>query len=903
MANEQSDTNSRVFAIRAAQWIGCTGAHKHEGKWMPCETHEELLRISGEAEPNKKTAFEDLHARYNTRKAKGKKKKRGWEKLNESRPLGFATLEGGGIVSAPINSTIYSGGIKSYIPGVSPRDNDPDVFTDIESARKRSRMLGCIGVRRLPSASGRTVWMPCTSNTDYARLAGTTFLGRRGQQENQRRMIRTIVRNEIRNESRNTRVRKKSLFEELTEHKGVLGRSIGRINSPGSLSRRLRRGVRSTGKIEGIQDPRLRRDVDGDGLIFDGTWREMPAPARSTASNFPSLRSSGEDVPVEPKKKWWKSKTDNSWLTPDKIKKGGKLKTSELLKFDRVRLRQNRDEQAEVLGVSREVIDAMYAKDASLDPQDADKLSLRALELHPALIWGEAWLEPDKEEKIKIRKTRTSRGKYGSLDGRQVRAAQRGPGELDDRDKKILEMRANGATLQEIADELKITKQRADQLYKRAIQRNTEADKKRDSLRSQGPRIARGDGMIQRDERGRPVRQADRRKETLESTIERLKEIGFSQEEINLLMTGDRNTPVDAETRDVDVANSMRLRSSGRMNSTVGLRSSGFSISQMEKTPPKEWPESSKKHMVNWANGRPSFNIPYSIAQKQLRDGDLSDRDWKTLLRFYKQWGPENNSGRRGLRSQGDTITNPDQYANVGARRMAQIILDRVRPEARNKPEGRRAHYHIIGPGGMGKSTLTNYLQEQGLIPDKTRAAHVDPDFIKIGIEGYEGGKGSERVHRESAHSATHTVNDARKEGMDIVTEGTGLRLHDYKTTNDNTYEKVFHIPYLPYDEAEKRVRARNAQGKRQLPVSQIRAKGAGLYGWITDHLRRGQAQTMYIWDMDVPPGAAPRVIAKIEDGVFQAFDEPKFKAWATQHGGRGGDSDIEWFKRNFPSK
>lgn len=901
MADEQSDTNSRVFALRASQWIGCSGAHKHEGKWMPCETHEELLRVSGEAEPKKKTAFEDLHKRYNTRKVKGKKKKRGWEKLNESRPLGFATLEGGGIVSAPINSTIYSGGIKSYIPGVSPRDNDPDVFTDIESARKRSRMLGCIGVRRLPSASGRTVWMPCTTNTDYARLAGTTFLGRRGQQEAQRRMIRTIVRNEFRNEERNRRIRKKSLFEELTENKGVLGRSIGRINSPGSLSRRLRRSLSAGGKIEGVLDPRVRRDVDGDGLIFDGTWREMPDPTIATTAPARALRSSGEPSPVE--KKWWKSKTDNTWLTPDKIKKGGKLKASEILKFDRVRLRKNRDEQAEVLGVSREVIDAMHEPDASLDPIDADKLSLRALDLHPALIWGAAWLEPDEEKKIKIRQTRTSRGKYGSLDGRQVRSVRRGAGELDERDKKVLEMRANGATLQEIADELKVTKQRAEQIYKRAIKRNSQADERRDegTLRSQGTSMARGDGMIRRDERGRPVRQADRRKETLEQTINKLKEIGFSDEEINLLMTGDRNTPVDTVTRDVDTSEARRLRSSGRLNSAVGLRSSGFSISLMEKTPPKEWPESSKTHMLNWANGRPSFNIPYSIAMKHKRDGDLSDRDWKTLLRFYKQWGPENNSGRR-LRSSGN-LTTIDAYANIGARRMAKIILDRVKPEARNKPAGRRKHYHIIGPGGMGKSTLREYLTKEGVMPDETEAALIDPDFIKVGIAGYEGGKGSELVHRESAHSATHTVNDARKEGMDIITEGTGYRLHDYKTTSDNTYEKVFHIPYLPYDVAEKRVRARNAKGQRQLPVSQIRAKGAGLYGFVTDHLRRGQAQTMYIWDMDVPEGAAPRVIAKIEDGVFVAFDEPKFKAWATQHGGRGGDSDIEWFKRNFPSK
>ena len=884
---EESDTKKRMFALRAAQWVGCSGAHKHNGEWMPCETHEELQRLSGEAEPKKKTAFEELHSRYNTRKAKGKKKKRGWEKLKERKPLGFATLEGGGIVSAPIvafpNVTL---GSKAYIPGVTPRDNDPDVFTDIESARKRSRMLGCIGVRRMPSATGRTVWMPCTSNSDYARLAGTTFLGRRGQQETQRRMIRTIIRNEIRQQERRNSVRKKSLFEELNETKGILGRAIGRASSPGSLSRRMRRGMRSAERIEGVLDPRVRRDVDGDGFIFDGTSREMPDPTRAAEA----LRSTGADNAP----KWWASKTDNRWLKPERIKKGGALKASELLAYDRLRLRNNRDEQAQVLGVTREVIDAMHEPDASLDPQDADKLALRALDLHPALIWGESWLEADPEEMPK----RGKKKKDGTID---KRGTWRKTEPLDDRDKRVLEMRANGATLQEIADEFQITRQRADQILKRAIKRN-EADIDRgETLRSEGPRLARGEGMIRRDERGRPIRQVDRRKETLEKSVAKLKELGLSDGEINLLMTGDRNTPVDMAARDVDMSNNARTSFSRRMDSPVGgstLRS--MSLSQMAGAPPSEWPQQSKTHMVDWANGRPSFNVPYSIAQKFKRDGRLSDRDWKTLLRFYTQWGPENTSGRR-LRSTGPTV---DDYTNVGAKRMAQIILERVSPDKRNKPAGKRKHFHIIGPGGVGKSTLTEYLKKEGLIPDEKGAAHVDPDFIKQGIEGYNGGRGSELVHRESANSATRTVNNAREQGMDIITEGTGLRLHEYKTTSDNTYEKVFHIPFLPYEKAEARVRARNAKGGRQLPVSQVRNKGAGLYGWITDHLRRGDAQTMYIWDMDVPEGAAPRVIAKIEDGVFEAFDEPKFKSWSEQHGGhRGGDSNIAWFKRNFPKK
>jgi len=887
MADEQSDTNSKIFALRAAGWIGCTGAHKKDGKWMPCETPEELQKLSSAAEPKKKTGFVEMHDRYNTRKAKGKKKrKKGWEKLRETKPLGgFATLEGGGIVSAPIEGVIPFGR-KSYIPGVSPRDNDPDVFTDIESARKRSRMLGCIGVRRMPSATGRTVWMPCTSNSDYARLAGTTFLGRRGQQESQRRMIRTIVRNEMREQGR--RVRKKSLFDELNgvETKGILGRAIGRASNSGSLSRRMRRSMSSAReRIEGVLDPRVRRDVDGDGFIFDGTSREMPDPTRAAEQVNTNLRSSGTRG-FEPA--WFASKTNNRWLTPDKIKKGGKLKAREILNYDRIRLRENRDEQAQALGVTRATIDAMHEPGASLDPIDADRLSLSALELHPALIWGEAWLEQEEEKTGPVK-----RNKKGKVDGRTTRT----PKPLDERDRQVLEMRRNGATLQEIADELGVTKQRADQLVKRAIKRN-EAEIDRDS----GPRNLRSSGMIRRDERGRPIRQVDRRKETLEASIKKLKEIGLSDEEINLLMTGDRDTPVDVTTRDVDVSEAKRSLRSSRMNMPVGspsLRS--MSLSQMSKTPPKDWPTSSKTHMVDWANGRPSFNIPYSLAQKFKRDGDLSDRDWKTLLRFYAQWGPENTSGRR-LRSSGTTSTS--DYRNIGARRMAQIILERVSPDKRNKPAGKRRHYHIVGPGGMGKSTLSDYLKKEGLMPDEKDAAHVDPDFIKMGIEGYEGGKGSELVHRESAHSATRTVNDARDMGMDIVTEGTGYRLYDYKTTSDNTYEKVIHVPYLPYDVAEKRVRERNAEGGRQLPVSQVRSKGYGLYGWLTDVLRRGDGQTMYIWDMDVPKGAAPRVIAKIEDGVFTAIDEPKFKAWSEQHGGhRGGDSNLEWFKRNFPQK
>jgi len=64
--------------------------------------------------------------------------------------------------------------------------------------------------------------------------------------------------------------------------KGRLGYSIGRAvrgaipnRRSGGKMRRLASRV-----IEGVLDPRKRRDLDGDGMIFDGTWREMPDPTR-----------------------------------------------------------------------------------------------------------------------------------------------------------------------------------------------------------------------------------------------------------------------------------------------------------------------------------------------------------------------------------------------------------------------------------------------------------------------------------------------------------------------------------------------------------------------------------------------------------------------------------------------
>lgn len=63
-----------------------------------------------------------------------------------------------------------------------------------------------------------------------------------------------------------------------TATKGLAGR-IGRGLTPGGGGK-VRRGRAALASITGILDPRKRRDVDGDGMIFDGTWMEQPDPTR-----------------------------------------------------------------------------------------------------------------------------------------------------------------------------------------------------------------------------------------------------------------------------------------------------------------------------------------------------------------------------------------------------------------------------------------------------------------------------------------------------------------------------------------------------------------------------------------------------------------------------------------------
>ena len=74
------------------------------------------------------------------------------------------------------------------------RTTDPDVFTDPNSARIRSRQMGCIGIRRYQTVTGGEAWMPCTNESDYRRRMGIGPQARRDRDKNEREFIRRVIK-------------------------------------------------------------------------------------------------------------------------------------------------------------------------------------------------------------------------------------------------------------------------------------------------------------------------------------------------------------------------------------------------------------------------------------------------------------------------------------------------------------------------------------------------------------------------------------------------------------------------------------------------------------------------------------------------------------------------------------
>lgn len=209
---------TRKQAMRVARMLGCYGAHQNsDGKWMPCNSHEEMtaairgqkhVRIEKVLSPIASVKAEisasksvTAYATYDEASAEAKrqgasvrtivkngvtlytlhrkgKPVREFERLAERPIAGIDTLPDGGLVSAKsANMQIEEIDAKGFVNYVS-RSTDPDVFTDADSARIRARQLGCIGIRSYRASDGKIVYMPCTNSPDYNKARGLRNDGR-----------------------------------------------------------------------------------------------------------------------------------------------------------------------------------------------------------------------------------------------------------------------------------------------------------------------------------------------------------------------------------------------------------------------------------------------------------------------------------------------------------------------------------------------------------------------------------------------------------------------------------------------------------------------------------------------------------------------------------------------------
>lgn len=248
MSKEPDD--QRKNAARMARYLGCSGTHQHDdGTWMPCRSHEELVRLSNRGEPKKKTAFVARGPEKRRRRRRIGRNVPGWEPLEESGVVGIDTLPGGGLVSAAISSKCLLNAVDSR-----PQFDGERVFFDVDEARVAAKSAGGYGVARRFTAEGDVVWV---------------VLG--GGDESQRLMRR---------------------IDDGFDEKAI-GRAVRR--TLGSMFRGGR-GKRKLRRAPFVPDDQV-EDADGDGIVQEGTIHQRTRRAK------PDVTLGGSEVAAFAKKK------------------------------------------------------------------------------------------------------------------------------------------------------------------------------------------------------------------------------------------------------------------------------------------------------------------------------------------------------------------------------------------------------------------------------------------------------------------------------------------------------------------------------------------------------------------------------------------------------------------------
>jgi DNA-binding CsgD family transcriptional regulator/8-oxo-dGTP pyrophosphatase MutT (NUDIX family)/predicted ABC-type ATPase len=320
--------------VRARQ-LGCIGIRRYNNRqggesWMPCSNESDFRKYNGTGPSGRRFRRQQLERDVREIIGRSRKKEESVEEIveksskskesNYTKPQLRENLkrrimagDRGGAPGqwsarkAQLLAQAYKKAGGGYKGGRTEKQNSLKKWTGQKwrtSDGKPARRSG--GTRRyLPSKA----WSKLSPGQIRATNRKKMEASKRGEQ--------FVTNTEAARNARKRSVRgfKHLEFYEELEVKAIPGRiggQLGRALRPGSGGgtggRQARRSIgklNRTVRITGDQNPMTRPDADGDGILFDGTWREMPDPTpfsdftvagklRRRAMNLPEAKPAPE---------------------------------------------------------------------------------------------------------------------------------------------------------------------------------------------------------------------------------------------------------------------------------------------------------------------------------------------------------------------------------------------------------------------------------------------------------------------------------------------------------------------------------------------------------------------------------------------------------------------------------
>lgn len=839
MNPKSSATIAKMKALRQAKELGCSGAHQTEdGIWRPCASADELVKFGKINEPGD-------DSKIRGRSSRGVNKiRRQWETPKRREYVAVDTISNADLA----NNIAFKSG------WYAPNDNDVDVFTDISSAQKRSRQLGCIGVSRRVSKTGKTVWMPCTNMTDYSRVAGTTDLGRRHLREQAKRTILEIVEQS----QKPLRNRKKSLFSETSTDSNIiavkaLGPKVGKIRRPSGPS-----AVDISGTI----------DADMDGIVFEGTPKARPIIPRVNVPDIPDLDNMPQQVVPDVLSPQEVQKNEKKIRRNERVARlVAKIRTSRLN-----RLTPTNDMYSNS-NISKMINDSFPSTEAELmESLKSNPYSRKNWEKTYASI---VKAKPDWEETAKIKNLLLGMaGESGDNSGLQKLVRIHGlPTIVATKtqprhslfQRKFWEYTTGayhsdgyiafnaeafgqkGASWWMGSDSMSDVEMKHDLRHElahafqfMAIAQNQKAkDYFADSFINDFLTILEEPENTSNRRRrklsmdlswGSPEEIIDAQKISDYATTARIE---YFAESLATALSGDRKEMSKISGQTIShMAKSLGL-SIPEMLDIIGRNNEGdFNNIDIPSRSRSQRINKIDKPLVEFANNNP-----------QLLD--------EIPMRIRKNMSPDTIKAGRESRIDGRRAYSVERTANgtvVGSGGMAvtRKIIGNVGDDFTNKPD--KKLYMVAGTSGSGKSTL----MERGLIPDlptEKMAAYLDIDRFKQGLSGYNNGEGAVRVHPAARIALQKTIDASAVKGIDVVLQGYGNDSAQLRRAKSMGYQTVGHFVHTPKSVASKRVEDREKLGGPQIGSELSQILSDELPSVVSQQIRRGLYDEFYLWD------------------------------------------------------